>query len=458
MSDLGMELPAGVEVTAFAGGHVEQLSSAPSRFVLDRITLVPGAQLEADQVPVPAALIIDAGSLTLIDDLGLEATYSAGQIVPIIGGPAHTLRNDTAEPVSILLLTLRGDSDAPDSEVETASPDASAPQRVALIEGVVEDIPETPATLFLARTVWNPGADFGNHTASGPIGLFVESGSLSITRSTGVVSNISANKGVLFPSSVERREQNTDAEPATVLVAGLIESAAGLVSPVAPTPTPLPSATATAIPTETPTPGPTSTPLPTSTPAPSPTATPSPTPEPAVYEADSSGGLDEWNGPQDWKHLNGMLVNDGSNNSAGVWISAPFKPRSSNYAIEAEIQVVSGFCGNGRGDSYTNFGIVTRASDVDTGYWGGVDCSGVGAVSLGSLFCCDRLAEQNFAVDLEWHTYRMEVDGNVVRFYVDGALLIEVSDNRYLESGYVGLWSYGVQVNVRNFRVIDLDA
>jgi hypothetical protein len=265
---------------------------------------------------------------------------------------------------------------------------------------------------------------------------------------------LAAGKGVLFPADIERREQNNGVEPATVLIAGLISGDVGLSIPVAPTPTATAIPSPTAIPTDTSTPGPTSTPRPTNTPVPSPTATSTPEPGTAMYEADTDGGLDEWNGPTDWKHLNGMLVNDGYNDSAGVWIAAPYAPRDSDYAVEAEIQLISSYCADGGGSQYESFGIVLRSTDVDSGYWVGVDCDGFGAISLGSNFCCDRLGNQNFAADLDWHTMRAEVEGNVIRLYIDGSLLLEVSDNRFLESGSIGLWTYGVQVNVRGFRVI----
>jgi len=44
-----------------------------------------------------------------------------------------------------------------------------------------------------------------------------------------------------------------------------------------------------------------------------------PAPGTTLYYADTSGGLDKWTGSSDWKHVNGMLVNDG-NGSTDRWI------------------------------------------------------------------------------------------------------------------------------------------
>jgi len=45
----------------------------------------------------------------------------------------------------------------------------------------------------------------------------------------------------------------------------------------------------------------------------------------------------------------------------------------------------------------------------------------------------------------DWHTYRMEVDGNTLRVFHDGRLALEAVDNRYLTGGKIGLWSLVLQ-------------
>jgi hypothetical protein len=52
--------------------------------------------------------------------------------------------------------------------------------------------------------------------------------------------------------------------------------------------------------------------------------------------------------------------------------------------------------------------------------------------------------------------YWLEVKGNTIKLLVDGALLLDATDNRHLSNGRVGLVSIGAQINVRSFKVIQL--
>jgi hypothetical protein len=54
------------------------------------------------------------------------------------------------------------------------------------------------------------------------------------------------------------------------------------------------------------------------------------------------------------------------------------------------------------------------------------------------------------------HTYRVEAKDNVIKFFVDGGLLITLTDNLYLTGSQVGLWCFGVQLSVFSFQVMSL--
>ncbi len=43
---------------------------------------------------------------------------------------------------------------------------------------------------------------------------------------------------------------------------------------------------------------------------------------------------------------------------------------------------------------------------------------------------------------------------NVLKFLVDGAVVIEAMDNRYLAGGQAGLFSDHAQISVRNFQAM----
>jgi hypothetical protein len=197
-------------------------------------------------------------------------------------------------------------------------------------------------------------------------------------------------------------------------------------------------------------------PLGTSSPDVVPTTVPSTSlPEPSLpYVADWSLGFNGWAGSQSWKTVNGIIVNDGTEFGS---IMAPLKPGRegvANYLVEAEIQVI----GEGRDSS---FGIVVRSNY----YAGYIFSTGGGlfyvdhhsaVISVNECPTCyssEILAESNFGIENEWHTYRVEVFGNELRLLIDGREFVHVTDNRFLEGGDVGLWSFNTQIQVRNFRV-----
>lgn len=213
-------------------------------------------------------------------------------------------------------------------------------------------------------------------------------------------------------------------------------------------PTTLPKTTD--VPTDTPAP-PSDTPiLPTATPTTlqtSVTQTASPPGSPILYQADWSTGLNGWFGSQDWKTLDGMLINDGTHNGIGLSITAPYTPNTDDYAVEAEIQVI-------RPIGCSSFGIVARADRKETGYQTGINyCEFHGA----AFYYMPELGYKEFEPGTDWHTYRLEVKGNTIKFLIDGALVLKTSDNRYLSGGQVGLWNDEVQLNVRSFKVMKLD-
>ncbi len=211
------------------------------------------------------------------------------------------------------------------------------------------------------------------------------------------------------------------------------------------------SLTATIKPTSTPF---VSTPGATSVPDSTPTSGPATTGLPCVVN------LSTWtNGSADWKILNGMLLNDGTNGNwdvSGPTIVAPCQlGNTANYAVETRIQVTSSVeraCfgitvrGSSTGKYMAGVGSCFRASaPVDTAYLAGPGYSNDSNSSHAS-----------FDPSTSMHTYRVEVNGNVIKFLIDGGLVVSLTDNRYLTGTQVGLWSKNVQLQVTSFKVIAL--
>jgi hypothetical protein len=171
-----------------------------------------------------------------------------------------------------------------------------------------------------------------------------------------------------------------------------------------------------------------------------------------------------------WKTLRGQLINDGSNQDANVWTKAPYKlGNRADYAVEADIQVISV-----ADPQFDSFGIVVRggegasasasASSQGAGYKAGIDgqTGYVGGpleaarITRPGPYGPKPIAKAKFNPGKEWHLYRVEADGNTIRFLIDDAVIVKGVDNKYLSGGQVGLWSKGVQLNVRSFKIIKL--
>jgi hypothetical protein len=169
-----------------------------------------------------------------------------------------------------------------------------------------------------------------------------------------------------------------------------------------------------------------------------------------LYEADWSEDLNGWPAVRGWKHISNMLVSDGSpGHPARIWIPAPYQPDTTDYAVEAEIQLLNPQCGA----TYKEFGLIARA-EREEGIIAGYKCSEV-AIGIGSHFF-RRIASQAFDAGSRWRTYRLEVQGNLIKLFVDGVSMLEAADNRYLSSGKLGMFSIGAQISVRSFKVIKL--
>jgi len=229
------------------------------------------------------------------------------------------------------------------------------------------------------------------------------------------------------------------------------------------------------------TPAATAPPAATATPAPAgtPTAVPSPAPPPAglLYQANWLHGLGQWTAPgggrpHGWSISNGMLFYDGSGQQAIIPPYNPGKQGHAAYAIQAEIRMVRGvipgqqiFGGdvlvngsNGStGYSWTiyNSGNLGNGADQCTNGRDGKGCVGLSFTNTPGVEAGD-IAKHPFTYGYGWHTYRMEVKDNQIRFLIDGKMVIKLAQYRYWSGGYPDLTSNHTQILVRSFQIIAL--
>jgi hypothetical protein len=169
--------------------------------------------------------------------------------------------------------------------------------------------------------------------------------------------------------------------------------------------------------------------------------------------------MNGWAGSTDWKHVPDILVSDGSVGTG--WVAAPYQPETPNYAIGAQIQLL----GAALRINELRFGLLARTMEQGT-IVGGVDWDEATIASalyyasdydyFGYNIFQSPIASQPFNPGVEWHTYRLEVKGNAIKLLLDGAPLVDGVDNTILLNGQVGLFSFGAQISVRSFKVIQL--
>ena len=465
--------PEDIVVSELASGELDSSATAPATLLLERVVLPARGEEESRKVGASELLYVEGGTLRLVDGLGLTSTVESGSGAHLRAGAIYSALNGGSDEVTFLRLSLTAEvakaTPAPVMATPVADDGTVAPAVTPLAEFSLTEIPASPATLFLDRAAWEPGVDSGPYTQNGPIGMLVESGTLTISSPSGIDGELSEGNPVLLPAGQELRTRNNGEGDAVALLFGVIPADGGAIAAVPPTPTPSPIPSPTSEPTETPlpseTPQPSPTPSPTTEPTPKPTSTPAPTPTPppaagsVLYEADTSGGLERFDAGPGWNTVDGMLVSDGSAESV---VYAPYEPGDqADYAVEAEIQFNDP---NPNPNNNIQFGIIARDNgegSIRAVYWDGRPnlnlWAGESGNDLFSRHINDEIAAQEFQLDSEWHKYRLEVDGNQIRLYVDGGLVMFAQDNRYLEPGLAGLWVYeNAQINVRAFRIVML--
>src|SRR5207249_3328337 len=135
-------------------------------------------------------------------------------------------------------------------------------------------------------------------------------------------------------------------------------------------------------------------------------------------------------------------------------ILAPYVPTGPDYAVEARIQVIrvhSAGC--------SNFGILVRmTSDSQGGYKAEANCLSTDAPYSGSaeIDTDQTLIKADYAPGSDTHTYRVEVQGNQVRFLIDGSVIAETISNRFLSAGRISLIDDSVEVAVSSFTVLTI--
>ena len=207
----------------------------------------------------------------------------------------------------------------------------------------------------------------------------------------------------------------------------------------------------------------------TTTPGKPPTATPTATAKPTtlpsgtvLYQANSSHGLNSiTHSTTGWKMVHGFLQSDLSNDNV---LTSPYVPTVPNYAVEVHFQIVSVPQGGGY------FVVTAEQVAGKDGYNAGIlGLLGPGPHSQFAnpevnsyIIPIDDMDSQPIVADYEpgsgWHTYRIEVQGPEVSFFIDGLRksFAVSSQTNFLSGGPIQLKAAKAIIRVDSIRILAL--
>lgn len=191
------------------------------------------------------------------------------------------------------------------------------------------------------------------------------------------------------------------------------------------------------------------------------TAKPSTVPSGTVlYQADSSR-LNSWHGTTGWKLVHGFLQSDLSNDNVLI---SPYVPTVPNYAVEVHFQIVSVPQGGGY------FAVTAEQVTGKDGYNAGI----LGFLGSGPhsefanpevnayIIPIDDMDSQPMVADYEpgssWHTYRIEVEGPRVSFFIDGLRksFAVSSQTNFLSGGPIQFKAAKAIIRMDSIRILAL--
>jgi hypothetical protein len=196
-----------------------------------------------------------------------------------------------------------------------------------------------------------------------------------------------------------------------------------------------------------------------------PTATPrnlSPGTVLCSFEAGASDWSEWPTGGSSWSLLNGKLLSNGQNSGdqLGPILYAPSRcdPPTGDYFVTAKMRVVQ------IGGFTSGFGLEARINTLQDGLYSySGSLANWSDPASASILLRDGnslpvgLISADFAIGTAIHTYKLQVQGNTVSFFIDGVPLLTIQDNNDLMAGQVGMWDgSGNQIEVSSFSVTTL--
>jgi hypothetical protein len=152
-----------------------------------------------------------------------------------------------------------------------------------------------------------------------------------------------------------------------------------------------------------------------------------------IYDTDFGDGTNGWGGTKDWHREGGDLQNKQEIGQSVIY-SPITLPGGQNYAIETHVRFMEvGYYGAVIGFTFKSPGTTRDGTGAEVP----IEWRGVGYPVL----------------DGNWHSYRIEVVGSHVTFWIDDHYAGDIDDSNYQRQARIGLFTVAACIEVRRFTV-----
>ena len=191
----------GVDATSLAQADIGDLESGAT-LLLELIELAPETELPTHRTTSPELLYTLGGAVTFQDNFGFASVVDASQVVSLNAGTEYTISNAESEAGRLLRLRLAGGADATADATPAAGADDAG--TTVLMQAPLNGIELEGGRLFLGRAQFGAGSDSGEQAHAGPLGIYVDSGTLNVVSPSGLVGAIDAGRAVSLPAARAR--------------------------------------------------------------------------------------------------------------------------------------------------------------------------------------------------------------------------------------------------------------
>lgn len=228
---------SGITSRVLGSSNAATLAINSPHLILERITFGQNVKLPARTTLSPEVLYVESGAVSIEDSFGFATETGAGQTLTFNPDVTYELTNSGSQDAVVYRLSISGTSSSSASPVAgaaAATPVSGMMETVILIDREVQDLPTGDSTLFIADATFSPGAKSGKYAHSGPLGIYVQSGTLSVLSPSGVTGQLKENAGVVLPTNAPFVASNASDSDASVLLVGVAGTDTPILAEVTP--------------------------------------------------------------------------------------------------------------------------------------------------------------------------------------------------------------------------------